>query len=193
MLMSLPQIPQLADFPSTMSMREKMLAILHWLPTPEKFRVELIDGEIVVTPPALGAHEWDVSRLMMQFVRNCTGIGVMAGLGLITPRGNVIPDLTICNEDAYGEDEEWFTPEEALLVLEVSSKSTRHRDIDAKLHGYAGAGIPLYLTVDRKAETVTLYSEPKGDIYTVTHTVPFGHELALPEPFSFGLDTSKLR
>jgi len=192
-LIALPRIPQFSDFPSDMSMNEKLLAVLRWLPTPEKFRVELIDGEIIVTPPALGAHEYDVSALTGQFFRNCEGINVMGGLGLITSRGHVIPDLTVATDDAYGEEEEWFTPEHVLLVVEVSSKSPQHRDVDAKLHGYAGAGIPLYLTVDRKAKTITLYSEPKGDAYLVKLEYPFGHKVPLPAPFGFELDTSKLR
>jgi Uma2 family endonuclease len=191
--MALPRIPQLSDFPPDMSMDEKLLAVLHWLPTPDKFRVELIDGEIIVTPPALGGHEQNVSKVLTQFARNCDDIDIMGGLGLITPRGNVVPDLTVTTADAYGEDEEWFTPEHVLLVAEVSSKSTQHRDVNAKRHGYAGAGIPLYLMIDRKARTITLHSEPKGDRYLVVKTYPFGYKIPLPAPFDFVLDTSKLR
>lgn len=80
----------------------------------------------------------------------------------------------------------------AKLIVEVTSKSNATNDRIAKAAGYARAGVPLYLLVDRWAPAgpaVTLYGEPTGDVYRVLHTVKFGDELELPAPFGLTLDT----
>ncbi|HEY8478453.1 MAG TPA: Uma2 family endonuclease [Spirillospora sp.] len=52
-------------------------------------------------------------------------------------------------------------PDGIALVLEVTS-SRPERDRVAERHGYARAGIPLYLLVDREESKVTLFSDPDG-------------------------------
>ncbi|WP_405768831.1 Uma2 family endonuclease [Actinacidiphila glaucinigra] len=64
------------------------------------------------------------------------------------------------------------------------------RDRGPRRRGYAAAGIPFYLMVDRTEGTVTLYGEPDAEDYRQDVRVLFGKELDLPEPFAFALDTS---
>lgn len=78
-----------------------------------------------------------------------------------------------------------------MLVGEVTSKSTAEQDRGAELGGYARAGIPFYLLVGRKAEPVTLHSEPRDDKDTRLSAVVLSKTIVLPAPFDFEIDTGE--
>jgi Uma2 family endonuclease len=168
------------------------------LDTPEGYRAELIDGEIVVTPPPDGNHERGISRIVMQVVRKSSVEMDFSGdKGLIVPSGGkddggrVIPDVTFAKAelDLFHGAPSWMPAEGVAMVVEVTS-SRPSLDRDAKRRAYAAARIPLYLLVDRQRGRVTLFSHPKADDYARTVAAAFGDKLELPEPFSFTLDTS---
>ncbi|WP_254716390.1 Uma2 family endonuclease [Actinomadura sp. WMMB 499] len=168
--------------------------------TPDGFRAELIDGEIVVSPPPALRHEKCISKINRQVMRHRPDDWDFAGnVGLILPsseghpENRVIPDGTFApvELDVFGAEGYWLLvePDTISMVVEVTS-SRPNLDRQAKRHGYARAGIPLYLLVDRDKKRVSLFSEPEDDDYKHTHRVPFGEKLMLPEPFDFDLDTS---
>jgi Putative restriction endonuclease len=53
-------------------------------------------------------------------------------------------------------------------------------------------GIPLYLVVDARLKTVTLFSQPSGTTYHRREDVEFGETLRIPDPFDFDLATAAL-
>ncbi|MEU9475114.1 Uma2 family endonuclease [Streptomyces sp. NPDC048191] len=170
------------------------------LETPEGFRAELIEGEIVVTPPPDGDHEHYIARLMKQVVRRSQidmdfsgNKGLKLGKGGGCPRDHVIPDGTFApaHLDLYRDADPWMPSEGVSMVLEVTSTKPR-RDREVKRRCYARAGIPLYLLVDRDASSVTLLGEPRDEDYRRVLSVQFGKRLALPEPFGFELETTDL-
>jgi Uma2 family endonuclease len=165
------------------------------LDTPEGYRAELIDGEIFVTPPPNGNHERGISLIVEQvIVSSATRMHFAGHKGLIVPadtgQSRVIPDITFAPRDLdlFHDAPPWMLPGGVAMVVEVTSSSP-DRDRTGKRHGYAAAGIPLYLLVDRQKGQVTLFSAPARNDY-VTHTqVPFGGSIKLPPPFSFTLAT----
>ncbi|WP_432096204.1 Uma2 family endonuclease [Streptomyces sp. bgisy100] len=168
------------------------------LETPEGFRAELIEGEIVVTPPPGGAHESIISRIIRQVARaSAVEMDMSGNKGLQVPRGgpcprnHVIPDLTLADASLalFDDAGSWMECDGVAMVVEVTSANP-DRDRRAKRHCYARGGIPLYLLADREAAAVTLFSDPQGDDYRQLCTVPYGKEVALPEPFSFVLRTA---
>ncbi|MFC8716251.1 Uma2 family endonuclease [Kitasatospora sp. NPDC057198] len=162
------------------------------LNTPEGFKAELVEGEIIVTPPPDGDHEGAIGRIVRQVFRLCDADITFAGnKGLIVPGGRFIPDGTFADEGAFDGQPSWMKPDRLLMVLEVTS-SNPAKDRWDKRKGYAAAGIPLYLLVDRKAGQVVLHSHPEGGEYTATTSVPFGDPLPLPKPFGFELATDGL-
>jgi Uma2 family endonuclease len=162
------------------------------LETPEGFKAELIEGEIVVTPPPDGDHETAIGRIVRQVNRQCSAeLDFAGGKGLIVPTGRFIPDGTFAVYGAMLGRESWSKPEGVLMVLEVTS-SRPGKDREQKRLGYAAAGIPLYLVVDRQRDQVVLHSEPRHGDYTVVATVALGDPLRLPQPFDFELDTAEL-
>ncbi|MDV9195342.1 Uma2 family endonuclease [Streptomyces sp. Wh19] len=167
------------------------------LDTPEGFRAELIEGEIVVTPPPDGDHEDYIglileqvitrSRTKMQFSGNK---GLKLRSGGSCPRNHVIPDGTFAPAELrlYRGAEPWMPCAGVALVVEVTSSRPRADRTD-KRYCYARGPIPLYLLVDREDSSVTLFSDPEGDDYRQHTTVPFGKPLSIPEPFAFDLET----
>jgi Uma2 family endonuclease len=81
-----------------------------------------------------------------------------------------------------------------LLVAEVVSEPSIKRDREIKPALCAGAGIPLYLLIDRFTEpqTLTFISKPGENGYARSDTVTFGCKLRLPAPIQFTIDTSML-
>lgn len=76
----------------------------------------------------------------------------------------------------------------------MTSKSNARHDRVSKAAACATARIPLCLLSDRWAPggpTVTLYGEPKDDVYRVLSAVKFGDPLKLPAPFDVTIDTGE--
>jgi Uma2 family endonuclease len=165
------------------------------LDTPEGYRAELIDGEIVVTPPPNGNHEHCTARIIAQvFSSNAALMDVAGHKGLIVPaavgQSHLIPDLTFALRELnlFRGAPSWMSPGGVTMVVEVTSSSPDH-DRNSKRHGYAAAKIPLYLLVDRQQGQTTLFSDPVRNDYTTQTQVPFGGSIKLPPPFSFTLET----
>ncbi|MCX5559179.1 Uma2 family endonuclease [Streptomyces sp. NBC_00038] len=164
---------------------------------PEGWRVELVEGEIYVVPPANGEHEGIVSEVVEQVIarrtdrtlRNYTGIGL--NVPGASETGHVIPDLVVAPKGSFHDEEEWHAPSGVLLVAEVTSDSTAARDREKKIRGYARAGIPIYLLIDREEGEVVVYSEPSGDDYTKGPKHKLGLAVPLPAPLGFELDTAE--
>ncbi|MDQ0990580.1 Uma2 family endonuclease [Streptomyces sp. V3I7] len=168
------------------------------LDTPEGFRAELIEGEIVVTPPPDGDHEDYINLIMKQVIRRSRtdmdfsgNKGLKLKSGFACPKDHAIPDGTFAPTELrlYRGADSWMPCEGVALVLEVTSTKPQ-ADREAKRRCYARGGIPLYLLVDRETSSITLFSEPEQDEYRGQCTRPLGKPLALPEPFAFELDTA---
>ncbi|MFJ2774138.1 Uma2 family endonuclease [Streptomyces sp. NPDC087300] len=162
---------------------------------PKGWRVELIEGEIHVTPPANGEHEEIVSELTGQVRDHRKDLGRYTGIGLYVPgasvSGQVQPDLVLAPKGSFDNEERYHDASPVLLVVEVTSKSTGDNDRHKKLLGYARAGIPAYLLIDRKAGCVVLHTEPEGETYGRQEIFKLSKTVPLPEPLGFEIDTSQ--
>lgn len=164
------------------------------LDTPPGYRAELIDLEIIVTPPPDGNHQMAISRINRQIYRYASiKVDIAANKGLISPTGRLIPDATVGPEGIFAGQDPWMPTNDVLLVVEVTSAKPQ-RDREDKRKSYAVAGIPLYLLVDRQQSTVVLHSEPDMDTgdYLTVHSAPYGKDVQLPAPFDFALETGDL-
>ncbi|MFF8636107.1 Uma2 family endonuclease [Streptomyces pilosus] len=168
------------------------------LETPEGFRAELIEGEIVVTPPPDGDHEDCIGLIVTQVIRNSRtdmqfsgNKGLRLKSGGACPKNHAIPDGTFAPTSLrlYRGADSWMPCDGVAMVLEVTSTRPQ-ADRHAKRRCYARGGIPLYLLIDRQGSSITLSSDPEGDDYREHRTRPLGKPLSLPEPFGFDLDTA---
>jgi Uma2 family endonuclease len=168
------------------------------LEPPEGVRVELIDGELVVSPTGSVWHSGAVYGLTAELVKLAERRNWVIHTNLtahISPtRERLIPDLMVAPKDAppFGECE--LLASGALLVAEVVSPWSRRRDREVKPRAYAQGGVPLYLLIDRFASppAVTLFSQPGEDGYGKRQAAAAGQPLRLPKPFGIALDTARL-
>ncbi|MFE7772511.1 Uma2 family endonuclease [Streptomyces sp. NPDC057445] len=168
------------------------------LDTPEGFRAELIEGEIVVTPPPDGDHEDYINLIVKQVIRRSrTDMDFSANKGLKlrgapdSSRDHVIPDGTFVPTELrlFRGADSWMSADGVAMVMEVTS-TRPNSDRETKRRCYARAAIPLYLLIDRGTSALTLFSEPEDGDYLQRRTIHFGKVLPLPEPFAFELDTA---
>ncbi|OIJ64184.1 Uma2 family endonuclease [Streptomyces mangrovisoli] len=163
---------------------------------PEGSKVEIIEGVITVSPPPSEEHN-DTAELLHERLYGAIppdcNWGIYQTLGLTCPEtgGLFIPDLCVVPREALRRGTR-VPATEAELVVEVTSPSNANHDRIKKAHGYAVAGVPLYLLLDAWQSgrpTATLYGEPQGGTYRVLASVEYGEELTLPAPFKLVLDT----
>lgn len=175
------------------------------LETPPGYRAELIEAEIVVTPPPSGDHEDCLDTVVRQVLfQSATSMSASGHKGLVLPSGqgggrrsHLIPDATFAPRELrlFRGAPSWMRPAGVAMVVEITS-SNPQRDREDKRRCYARGAIPHYLLVDRETGTVTLYGDPTPASapadYQSVFAVPFGKSVPLPEPFGFELDTSEL-
>ncbi|MFF1694265.1 Uma2 family endonuclease [Streptomyces sp. NPDC058257] len=151
-------------------------------------RVEIIGGQITVTPPPDVAHARTLSRLRRPFATAGLDGGeaeVLEGVGLWLPTGAedyAIPDLVVVDADIDEHliENNCYDPLCFRLVLEVTS-SNYQNDLRAEVTAYADAGIPAYVIVDRKHGRLHTLMDPSGGEYTTHQVHAPGQLVTLPE------------
>ncbi len=161
-------------------------------------RVELIDGQIVVSPSASRWHSGAIDRLIDSLIdvkrRNGWEFHTNPAVHIAATRERLIPDLMVAPKDAPGFGDDELLGHGVLLVAEVVSPSSRRQDRVAKPRAYAQGRVPLYLLIDQLAEPamVTLFSDPGEDSYQDCAAAAAGQALTLPEPFGIAIGAGTL-
>ncbi|MFF4221082.1 Uma2 family endonuclease [Streptomyces nondiastaticus] len=175
---------------------DELVRIWEETDAPEGCKVEIIEGIVTVSPAPANDHNFIAYKLLRQLTKAIPDDwGVYQTLGVAVPSrsGLYIPDLAVVPEAVLQEEPGHYVPLAAAeLVVEITSKANANHDRIKKAAGYASAGVPLYLLVDRWAPggpTIILYGEPKDDVYRVLQAGKFGEEIRLPGPFDLTLVT----
>ncbi|MFB7476192.1 Uma2 family endonuclease [Kitasatospora sp. NPDC056184] len=145
-------------------------------------KIEIRDGEIVMTMSPVKRHELAVLRIARQLNAQlpATNPGYIAyhgadledaGLGRLRN-----PDLMVFPEATLEGTQSAVLPHEVLLVVEIVSKSNPDNDYQAKVRDYAAMGIPFYLLVDPRNGTGIVHDEPG---YTNREKFAFGDTVAV--------------
>jgi len=145
-------------------------------------RYEIIDGSIVVTPPARFSHEDTGAALLAQLRAACPPelavVGSHYGFYYDDP-SFLLADVTVARRADCQEEGLHVAP---LLVVEVLSKSTRRRDLSVKWDIYAESGVPSYWLVDPSEPSMTVLTLTDG-AYVETARVAGDEVLAVDHPF----------
>ncbi|MFJ1934716.1 Uma2 family endonuclease [Kitasatospora sp. NPDC088160] len=176
-------------------------------------RVEVIGGEIVVSPAPVYLHEGILTDIQESVLAGKIADAKFqwravrtVNLDLVEIEGGYIPDMVIVSRDVDAEkrakDVLYVHPVDLELVVEVTSASNARHDRrpmfgrqvkPTKWSGYARTGIPYYLLVDRdpRQPGVTLFGEPdRGEgTYQVLGQWKFGEPVRLPKPFDLEINT----
>lgn len=128
-------------------------------------RYEIIEGQIVVSPPPAPGHQrllGDLEPLLR--ARLDAGRTTIAGAGLRVPphlgapETFVIPDLMVVTDVT---PEMYYDPADVHLVVEVVSPGSVRRDRWYKRGLYAETGIAAYLIVEPAERRLTLVGRPE--------------------------------
>ncbi|MDJ0461474.1 Uma2 family endonuclease [Streptomyces sp. H27-C3] len=165
---------------------------------PETVRLEFVNGKVQVKPVPDGNHGAIVAWLLKQCMQHRPELFLYPEQGLKVQtyrKGRARPDGALAPDEHFVGQGEWAEPEGILMVVEVTSNDmdTNRRDRVEKPVGYAEAGIPVYLLIDREACSVTVHAEPEKGAYRSTTTRPFGAVVELPDPVGITLETEKLK
>ncbi|GAA1149155.1 Uma2 family endonuclease [Kitasatospora gansuensis] len=154
-------------------------------------RVEIIGGQITVTPPANRPHSRVLARMndaMVAAGLQSDQTEVLQAVGVWLPEGPsdyAIPDLAVLDVGPGDDEDDYvafgcYDPAIFRMVLEVTS-SNLSDDLKKKPAAYAGAGIPVYVIVDRKNEKVMVLTDPSDGEYRVHAVHHRGQSFTLPE------------
>lgn len=127
----------------------------------DKVRRELLDGVLLVNPSPVVRHEDVVSNLhylLRTYAEEAGGKAYGSNVEVRLPPGSaVVPDVIFVRSDHL--DRLSFQRMEAApdLVVEVSSPSTRLRDLSVKRDLYERHQIPCYWFVDLEARQVLVF------------------------------------
>ncbi|WP_153454793.1 Uma2 family endonuclease [Streptomyces smaragdinus] len=165
---------------------------------PESVRLEFINGRIGVKAVPDGDHDSIVIWLAKRCMRARPELDMYLERGLAVEgyrTGRARPDSVLVPEAHFAGNGEWSDPEGVLMAVEVTShdRDSHQRDCREKPVAYAEVGIPVYLLIDRRSGTISVYRNPGEDRYRDVHTVSFGERIVLPEPVNIELDTTVLK
>jgi Uma2 family endonuclease len=133
-------------------------------------RLELIDGELFVTPSPSPLHQYVSGRLeflFRQLVLNL-GYGLLFSAPLdVKLAGDTVvqPDLILYLPDRRPRVTATAVEGAPSLVVEILSPSTRTYDLEKKRRLYAEQGVPENWIVDTLSHAVTVCSEPREGRY----------------------------
>jgi len=124
-------------------------------------RTELIDGSLFVTPGADSDHQLLVAdvydRLRDRLPRD-SGLRVVPGINVVSDDNTlVIPDVAVIDPRERGRL--GIHPKAVLLVVEVTSPSTRRQDLTIKRDLYGEWGIPLLLVDGKQGPVVSVHGK----------------------------------
>ncbi|MFJ3787547.1 Uma2 family endonuclease [Kitasatospora sp. NPDC090091] len=152
------------------------------------YRVEIIGGQITVTPTPNMSHARSVKRFDRLFIEAGLDDGeteVWQNISIRLPEGPfdyAVPDLAVTDADSDDRVMEHGAYDPAIfrLVLEVTS-SNLSDDLKKKPFAYASAGVPIYVIVDRTNRRVMVLTDPKDGEYRLHAVHHPGQSFALPE------------
>ncbi|KND36880.1 Uma2 family endonuclease [Streptomyces acidiscabies] len=165
---------------------------------PETVRLEYIHGKLEVKAVPDGAHDEIAMWLLRQCMQQRPELNLMLTRTVKTEayrQGRSIPDGLLAPVGHFDTHGAWSDPDGMLMAVEITSHDydTHQRDRIDKPIGYAEAGIPVYLLIDRDNYTFVVHSDPKDGHYQQAPSYPWGTTVTLPPPVSITLDTEPLR
>ncbi|MDA2808362.1 Uma2 family endonuclease [Nocardiopsis suaedae] len=153
---------------------------------PEGFRVEVLGGELVASPPRLNRHNYIVHSVMLQLEAQLPdGLSTLPNTSVGDGGDDddlARPDLIVLPAEALQREVSRNPPDSVALVLEVASPGSTPSSVTTKPRIYADMRIPVYLMAGPRDGTLVLHSDPREGRFTTKHHMHFGDTVKLPSP-----------
>ncbi|MFJ9664355.1 Uma2 family endonuclease [Streptomyces sp. NPDC101219] len=154
---------------------------LERMPVPEGFRVEIVGGNVYLTPQR-DTHWAIIFRMAMAVeARFGKDAKVFSDVRIDFPghENGFCPDVAVLGADAEKDDRGRWRHTDVRFVFEVISEGTAANDYGPKKAAYATAGIPLYVIADPCLGRCFVYTDPKNGDYVTRTRVDFGDDIDL--------------
>ncbi|MEU8625280.1 Uma2 family endonuclease [Streptomyces sp. NPDC048669] len=155
--------------------------MFEWLePTPEGFKVEIVEGNIYMSPQ--GRTHWQIILDIVEQLRARYPRGqLMSDVRIDFPGrlNGFASDVVALAEGAEPDADGHFRYQDIECVAEVISKQTAANGYGPKMATYATAGVPVYVIVDPYTGTWHLHTLPKDDEYRSALSLDFGTPIDL--------------
>ena len=127
----------------------------------EDDRLELLDGEIIQMAAIGSYHAACVDTLNERFVLATQGIAIVRPQNPLKMSDDTLlePDMVIARPHENRYRETYPTPEDTLLIIEVSD-STINYDANVKIPRYASGGAPEVWQVNLQHDLIDSHSDP---------------------------------
>ncbi|OSP44324.1 hypothetical protein B7767_05530 [Streptomyces sp. 13-12-16] len=154
---------------------------LERMPVPEGFRVEIVGGNVFMTPQR--ATHWRIILKLVMAVEDRFGedVKVFSDVRIDFPghENGLCPDVAVLRASAEKDDEGRWRYEDVEFVFEVISEGTAANDYGPKKVAYATAEVPLYVIADPYQGRCYVYTDPKNGDYVTRTRVDFGDDIDL--------------
>ncbi|MBC3988169.1 Uma2 family endonuclease [Streptomyces sp. AC563] len=164
------------------------------LEAPGELRAELLRGEIVMTGGPDWTHNMIVTRVRNQVPQNRWYPVATQDIAIPGEVSEPQPDLVVIEHGAFDGRSRLVPAPATTLLLEVVSKTSKHRDHVTKRSIYAAGQVPAYLIIDPYAATCVLLTEPRGSGEAADYRTERTSEFGEPVPIGalgIDLDTSE--
>ncbi|MEV6292271.1 Uma2 family endonuclease [Streptomyces sp. NPDC051896] len=146
--------------------------------TPEGYKVEIVGGNIHMTPQR-DTHWEIIADIYEQLRTKYPRKRVKSDVRVDYPGhlNGFASDVTLVAESAEKTPKGLWRCDDVEFVAEVISRGTAHNDYGPKKTAYATAEVPVYLIADPYQGKCHLYTQPKDGDYVSELTVTFGADV----------------
>ncbi|MEU0412426.1 Uma2 family endonuclease [Streptomyces griseorubiginosus] len=172
---------EMADADANTERLDKWFELLERMPVPEGYRVEIVGGNVHMTPQR-DTH-WEIIRRIVRALEDRFGmdVKVFSDVRIDFPgfENGFCPDIALLRDSAKKDDKGHWRYQDVEFVAEVISKGTAANDYGPKMTAYAEAEVPLYVVADPYQGRCHIYTDPKDGDYAEPTRVDFGTDLDL--------------
>jgi Uma2 family endonuclease len=172
---------EMADADANTKRLDEWFERLERMPVPEGYRVEIVGGNVHMTPQR-NTH-WQIIRRFLRALENRFGDDVMvfSDVRVDFPghQNGFCPDIALLKDSAKPDDMGRWRYQDVEFVAEVISEGTAANDYGPKKLAYAEAEVPVYVVADPYQGRCYVYTDPKDGDYEQRTPVDFGTDIDL--------------
>ncbi|MET9850292.1 Uma2 family endonuclease [Streptomyces ossamyceticus] len=159
-----------------------MFDCLEKMPIPEGTKVEIVGGNIFMSPQR--QTHFEITFHILQQLYGSYTIKRLASDVRIDFPGDLngfACDVVALAARSVKDGKGRWRYQDIEFVAEVISKGTAANDYGPKKLAYAEAGVPVYLIVDPYQGRCHVYTQPKDSDYATVTKIPFGDDVDLTD------------
>ena len=172
---------EMADADANTKYLDEWFERLERMPVPEGFRVEIVGGNVFMTPQR-DTH-WLVIREFLWALEDRFGreVKVFSDVRIDFPgyQNGFCPDIAMLKDSAKKDDTGHWRYQDVEFVAEVISKGTGPNDYGPKKLAYAEAEVPVYIVADPYVGRCYVYTDPQDGDYEKREQFDFGTDIDL--------------